>query len=261
MKVDTHETFDLPRQRERAKDPLPLFLFSIAALLLVLLSDAYTIPIFIALFFLIWVIGKGGSPGVVFKRLAGPFALALVLLVTQSLFNGHEVLATLDLRLFTICIYKEGLCKGLFLLSKVIAGSLVLVSVSLSLSIPDFIRCLSFLKIPDILILESLLTFRYIYLLREEAQRVRQAQLLRGGYITWRKGIRSTSILGSSIIIRSLDRASHIQDAARLRLGSGRGLPALPRVSKKRIDIRELLLLVMAFLTFLLSWKVYHVGP
>lgn len=260
MTGDTREAFYIPKQREWAKDPLPFFLFSLSVLILTLLTSTYPMPLFIAVFFLAWVIGKRTSLMTVAKRLAAPLAIALVLLLTQSLFYGHEVMASLDLGLMRVSLYREGLRRGLFLLSKVIAGSLVLVNISVNLSIPDFIRCLSFLKVPEILILESLLTYRYIYLLREEAQRIHQAQRLRGGHVTWRKGIRSASLLGSSLVIRSLSRMGRVHEAARLRLGSGHGLPAIPWTVEKRVDPREVFLLVLAFLMFLLSWRVFHVN-
>lgn len=255
-----HEDFKLPERSDRSSNPLPFFLFSLASLLVVILSKEFPAPLLTIAFFLIWLLGVGNSPRRILKRLLGPLYIGVLLFIMQSLFHGKEVLALIDFGLFKVSVFREGLLRGLLLLSKTIAGSLIMVNVSVNLSILEFLSCLSSLKIPEIIIFEALLTYRYVFLLRDEAQRLRQAQAIRGGYIDRCKGIRSASLIGSTLIISSLERASRIQEANRLRIGTGSGVPTFSHFSSKRVDLVEVVLLSLALVTFLASWRVFHVN-
>jgi cobalt/nickel transport system permease protein len=259
MMSDSHGFLGLSDKGERGENPLPLLLFSLASILMVLFSNKFPTLFFTCFFYLVWLLSMGISLKKVLKRLSGPLAVALVLLVTQSLFHGKDVIASIKVGSLTISVFREGLWRGLLLLCKIVSGSLVMVNITFSMSVPDFLGCLSLLKVPGIVILEALLTYRYLFLLRDEALRIRQAQIIRGGYISWRKGVRSVSLLGSSLVINSLERASRAQDAARLRMGSQGGLPAFSRLSGKMISRREAALLSAAFLVLLVAWWIYHV--
>ena len=63
----------------------------------------------------------------------------------------------------------------------------------------------------------TLIMYRYIFLLFDEAQRIRTAQRARLGFSRFRSGLRSSGILGGMLLLRSFDRADRSFAAMRCR--------------------------------------------
>jgi len=57
------------------------------------------------------------------------------------------------------------------------------------------------------------LTYRYLFLLSDEAQRIREAQLSRLGHCSWLKGMRSYGVLTGMLMARSYDKAEAVYQA------------------------------------------------
>ena len=63
----------------------------------------------------------------------------------------------------------------------------------------------------------ALIMYRYIFLMFEEATRIRSAQKSRLGYVSFKNSLRSISTLGGMLILRSYDRAERSFAAMRCR--------------------------------------------
>lgn len=106
---------------------------------------------------------------------------------------------------------------------------------------------LSLLKVPDILVTQLLITYRYISLLLKEAGTMWNAYSLRA---PGQKGLHIStwgSFVGQ-LLIRSMDRAGHLYQSMEMRGFHGAFYYA-PQIRTKRSDIPFLLFWIAAFLT------------
>ncbi len=78
------------------------------------------------------------------------------------------------------------------------------------------------LKVPELFIELIVITYRFIFLMTKEAQIISNAQIARGGYTNFRNTIRSSALLASSLLARSLISAKEMELALNSRGYSGK---------------------------------------
>lgn len=88
--------------------------------------------------------------------------------------------------------------------------------------IPELFAALRRLRLPAFVVELSLLVYRSIQVLIEEADRLRIAAGSRLGFVDRRTTVRSTKLLAGSLLIRSIDRAERLEDAMQARGYAGR---------------------------------------
>lgn len=111
--------------------------------------------------------------------------------------------------------------RGLWYSLVVMGGSFLMLSFSLSISETEILRVAKKLKIPEVFIETASLMLRYIFVLRDEAQRIKDAQTVRLGYVKPVNGIRSSASLAGKVFIRSHDKAAKVAEAMTLRGKNG----------------------------------------
>lgn len=136
------------------------------------------------------------------------------------------------------------LLKGL---GCVLSGWLLLATTSL-----ERLACaLQKLPLPQVLIISTLLTWRYLVLLLQEGRRMQQAYALRAprtGGIPWRI---SGSLLGL-LFLRSLDRARTVYESMELRGFQGR----FPETGAESSICASLLLVILTLVWCLVCWNL-----
>jgi cobalt/nickel transport system permease protein len=160
------------------------------------------------------LIGRAGVPlGKVLRRLAAPLYIALVAFTVQLFLVGETALFEVGPLLAT----REGMARGILLASKVFGGTSVVVALSLTTPVVELMVIAAWLRVPPILIEVAGLTYRYLFLLAEEAERIREAQTVRLGYVGWRRSLSSYSQMAGLVLLNAYSRAERVYEAMLLR--------------------------------------------
>ncbi|MBI4318263.1 MAG: cobalt ECF transporter T component CbiQ [Chloroflexi bacterium] len=163
------------------------------------------------------LLALGLPPRTLASRLAIPWYFASVAVATQLLFTGSIPI----LQVGSVVAYAEGLERGLLLGSKIVAGTTLVLTFSLTSTVTELLSLAAWLRLPPILVEISALTYRYLFLLAEDGQRIREAQAARLGHSTWWRSVRSYGMLIGMVIARSYDRAEGVYQAMAARGYSG----------------------------------------
>lgn len=189
-----------------------------AALAVNLTSVGVEVPLFL-LGGAFGLVLAAGLPAAGFgKRMVVPATLAVVAFLTQLIWvRQGAVVTTVGLHFFTLVIHQGGLQRGLELAARILGGMGVLLFFSLTTPLPELMRAARFFRCPPVLVELALIMYRYIFLLLEEAGRIRTAQKSRLGFTGFRTGVRSSAILGGMLVLRTYDRAERSFAAMRCR--------------------------------------------
>ena len=164
------------------------------------------------------ILCAGVRPAVILKRLAIPFLLATVAFLSQMLWvRSGPVSLQLPIFSWEWTIYGDGLQSGLELALRILGGVSTLLFFSLTTPLPELMRAARFFRCPTLLVELTMIIYRYLFLLLEEGQRIRNAQVARLGYASFRSGLTSSGILGGMLILRTYDRAERNMVAMRSR--------------------------------------------
>lgn len=156
-------------------------------------------------------------------RMLPALVVGVMLVVLRGLTIPGRPMISIDLpRLAPVVVSSEGLMAGFDLAAVVLAGVSLLLLLGLSTPLPALLGALRWYRVPGLFIDLGMLMYRYLFLFVEEAQRMRQAQRLRGPEVPWRRAMGGFNSLGANLLIRSYDRSQRVYDAQRLRGGERR---------------------------------------
>lgn len=177
----------------------------------------------------------------ILARLMVPWYFAAVAFLTQLFLAGQTPLFAIG----PAVAHVEGLARGLSIAGKVVGGTAAVLVVSMTTPMTGLLATAAWLRLPPILVEIAALTYRYIFLLAEEAERIREAQKTRLGHSGWRNSMRSYGILGGMVMVNSYDRAERLYQAMLLR--GYNGDLHIPSGEKgfSRGDVKALLLVAL----------------
>ena len=198
--------------------------FVLASLVANLLSASIWTPAGIAVLCLAALLFIRIPPRLLLLRLSLPLVMATVVLITQLSMWGGSQLWSIDIGVFHLAAYREGLYRGLLIMWRVIAGISLILFLSMSTPAYKLLGAARWLRMPATLIELLLLIYRYIFVLLDEMIVMQEAQRVRLGYLNWRLSMNSISILGAGLILRSYDRAERVYDAMLVRGYNGADL-------------------------------------
>jgi cobalt/nickel transport system permease protein len=187
--------------------------FTVIALVINLLSPSVYTPIAIAFFCLITLMAIRVPPKLLGLRLIMPLAMAAMVLVTQVFFYGTTPLFTIPFWGFNLVGYEEGLARGLLIMCRVIGGVSLILFLTMSTPANKLLLAARWFRLPKVFIELSLLIYRYIFVLIEEAITIKDAQRVRLGYGNWQQSMRSVGTLGGILVLRAYDRAERVFEA------------------------------------------------
>jgi cobalt/nickel transport system permease protein len=217
MQGITSDLFAQRQNRFNAIDARVKMVFILLALSVNLLSPTIHTPLFIAVASLTTLGFVGVQTKLLAIRLVAPLVMAATVVIVQMFFYGHSPLFTIHLWHFQIVGYHEGLSRGLLIMSRVIGGVSLILLLSMSTPINRLLGAARWFKISPTFVELALLSYRYVFVLLEEAVSIRNAQKVRLGYHKWRRNMSSVSSLGGSLILRAYDRSERVFEAMLVR--------------------------------------------
>ena len=182
-------------------------------------------------------------------RLTAPLGIASVLLVLQCLFTGTTPLwAGLGLT-----VTREGLHTGLLMASRVVGGMSVMLLLSSVTPAHRIFLALRALGMSKGWVEIAMLMYRYIFVLLDLTADVTNAQRVRLGYSSVRRGLSSTGVVAGVVVLRSIDQAVRTNEAMRARGYDGDiPLGVLPPIARRDIwIIGGTVLLLIAFISIM----------
>lgn len=133
-------------------------------------------------------------------RLLEPFGVAGVVIFVKLYFIGWG-----------------GLAEGIVMASRILGAVSLILLLSMTTPVDALLKALTWFKVPRTWTDVALLTYRYIFVLLEDAYVVYSAQRVRLGYLGIRRSFTSFGTLAGAIVIRAHDQAMATSQAMRLR--------------------------------------------
>jgi cobalt/nickel transport system permease protein len=163
--------------------------------------------------------------------IAFPSTFAIFVVASQTVFHGGSVFATLG----PFDLHRDGMLHGFFLSLRIVAGGLVVVVLGVSTPLNRLCLALKWFRAPATFVEVIQLTYRYLFDMRAEFFRMRDAQRSRLGWSSARHGLASSRMLGGALFLDVYERGLRSAEAMRCRGAGPVAAGSLPRLS--RLDL------------------------
>ncbi|MEK7274152.1 MAG: cobalt ECF transporter T component CbiQ [Candidatus Desantisbacteria bacterium] len=177
---------------------LKIFFVSLA-IIITILSQRPELPIIICLLSIISLLSVRIPPLVVLVRLTAPLGLVAGILLIKGFFCKDSLLALL-------------LIGG-----KIMGATSLVIFLSMTTPANKLLNSASWFKIPRTWIEIAIITYRYVFVLMEDAITIRNAQKVRLGYSNLSRSVRSLAQLVGSVFIRAYDQSISTYEAMQCR--------------------------------------------
>lgn len=166
-------------------------------------------------------------------RILSPLMMAGVLLVVNMLFTGHTPFISISLGGWHLDLMGEGLHQGMFLASRVMGATGVLLFLGFTTPAHRIFAALRWFGAPESWVELAISIYRHTFTLIDTASDMYYAQRVRLGYTGARRSLESSGVLVGSVLLRSLEQAARTHEAMVARGYTGNTVMGpLPRVVK-----------------------------
>ncbi len=147
-------------------------------------------------------------------RLAIPFGVAWLVLLTLLFTNGSHPLVTLLSKPFALVIYSEGIERGILIMLRILAAVTLACVLSCSTPMVEILETLRIFKLPGLMVDIADMMFRYVFIMAEVGRNMHQAQMSRTTRrLPWMERIRHAGNIAIHVITKSLDHSTKIYNA------------------------------------------------
>ncbi|MEO0984015.1 MAG: cobalt ECF transporter T component CbiQ [Cyanobacteria bacterium J06639_14] len=169
----------------------------------------------IALWLSLWIVGYAQIPATIYARLL-LLPISFWLMSVPALLLGFGLgqnLGSFQADVWRgwaagpvyIYLSRQGWQQASAVLMRAIALTSCLYFILLTVPFVEILRVLRQLRCPSLMIELLALMYRFIFMLATTATELATAQRSRGGYLTWRRRLRSLSIIVSQLMVRTLE--------------------------------------------------------
>jgi cobalt/nickel transport system permease protein len=224
-------------------DPRAKFLGMLVFVLGVVLTPvAYWLSFAFYLILLLVLIGLSRvSPAYLLKRSLVVLPFVAMVAIFIPFFKSGEVLYTVRLWSWHVSLTLTGLELMGTLLAKAWLSVLGIAILMATTSMPDLLKGLERLKCPQLLIMLLSFMYRYLFVLTDEALRLKQARDSRHFGGNFLLNIRTMGHMAGSLFVRSYERGERIYSAMLSRGFDGHGR-SINLLSFKAVDVSSLVI-------------------
>jgi len=180
-------------------------LFAISAIIIVVCSHNIYVPLIAFSLSLVLLLGIRVPPKIILLRLAAPLGIAGMIFLTQIFFYGMT----------------EGFAHGFLIMARVLGAVSLIIFLSMTTPVNKLLNAARWFKVPNIWVEIAMLSYRYSFVLLEDAITIRNAQKVRLGYSSLARSLKSFGELMGSTVIRTHDRSIAVYESMVLRGYSG----------------------------------------
>lgn len=131
-----------------------------------------------------------------------PVSFALMsIIVVLFITGGGRVLV--DLPGLPLAVTTEGANLAILILARVFGGMCSLYFIGLTTPMTEIFDILHRLRVPTVLVDLAMLTYRFIFILIDEAGQIYRSQVMRLGYGRFRESVNSLGMLAGTLFIRT----------------------------------------------------------
>ena len=215
--------------------------FAAACLALAVAAPNPAAPLAVGAVCLCLLLSSGAPVWAVCLRMSEPLVFALIIASLQAfLVQGRGGPGLFGM---TFSLSAEGLHKGVLIMSRVFGAASAVLFLTMTTPVHRLLSAAARLKAPKAMTELSLLAYRYVFVLIEDAVTIYYAQKGRLGYSSFTRGARSLAQLAGSVFLRAYDQAEATGEAMALRGYTGEYVPAF----RERFRARDGLLLGALF--------------
>ena len=127
--------------------------------------------------------------------------------------QGETPLFTFTIFDFSLSIKSKGIELALLLFSRTLGGMSALFFIALTTPMIEIFSILKSFGLPELLMELSMLIYRYIFLLLDEATMIHNAQTMRMGNSALRSSLKSFSMLSSVLFLRAWEQGERLMIA------------------------------------------------
>ena len=176
-------------------------LFVVAAIIIVVSSRNPYVPLIVFFLCLVFLLDIRIPLRIILLRVAAPLSVAGAILFMQIFSYGMA----------------EGLARGVLIMAKVLGGVSLIILLSMTTPINKLLNAARWFKVPNTWVEIAMLSYRYSFVLLEDAVTIRNAQKVRLGYSGLTQSLRSFGELMGSTVIRTYDRSIAVYESMVLR--------------------------------------------
>jgi cobalt/nickel transport system permease protein len=192
-------------------------LFVAAAIIIILFSQYLYVLLIVFFLSMAFLLSIRIPVKIILLRLVTPLGMAGVILLIQIFFYGMTPLVKLNLWGFHLVGYKEGLLRGFLIMGKVLGSVSLIMFLSMTTPVHKLLKAARWFKVPNTWVEIAMLSYRYSFVLLEDAVTIRNAQKVRLGYSSLARSLRSFGELMGSTVIRTYDRSIAVYESMVLR--------------------------------------------
>jgi cobalt/nickel transport system permease protein len=144
------------------------------------------------------------------KLLAVPLTFVLFSCLAVIFLQGGEALLSFSILGINLEVSREGLSLALLLLARTLGGMCALFFIALTTPMIEVFSILKSIGLPSFLIELSILIYRYIFVLLDQAATIHSAQTMRLGGSNIRSSILSFSMLSSVLFLRAWEQGERL---------------------------------------------------
>ena len=202
----------------------------LANILLCISSPGPIAPLIVAASLSIAILLLARIPPQVYSRLLLiPISFAMMSIVV-IVFVTRSGTVLFEIQGFPIAITTDGANLAILLLARVFGGMCSLYFISLTTPMTEVFDIFRRLRVPTVLIDLAMLTYRFIFILIEEADQIYRSQVMRLGYSRFRESVSSFGMLAGALFLRTWENGEALVLAMDARCYDGKlGMPAETR--------------------------------
>lgn len=200
-------------------------ILGLGCILICVSSGGFLTPLAIALSISMVTIFIGGTNLQFYlKLLLVPLGFAfLSILVILFVRNSGDIVFSYDLFGFlTLKITKGSINEGVLVFSRVLGGMCSLFFISLTTPATETFALARKCRVPGFIIELSMLVYRYIFILIEQAEMILSAQLMRLAYGRRKGSVESFGMMAGALFINSWESGERLVDAMDCRCYNGK---------------------------------------
>ncbi|MDO8662744.1 MAG: cobalt ECF transporter T component CbiQ [Candidatus Omnitrophota bacterium] len=176
-------------------------LFIAAAIMIVVSSRNAYLPLIVFFSSLVILLGIGIPPKIILLRLAVPLGVVGAIFIMQIFFYGMA----------------DGLAAGFLIVARVLGAVSLIICLSMTTPVNKLLHAARWFQVPNTWVEIAMLSYRYSFVLLEDAVTIRNAQRARLGYSSLGRSLKSFGELMGSTVIRAYDRSIAVYESMLLR--------------------------------------------
>ncbi|MGA2192848.1 MAG: cobalt ECF transporter T component CbiQ [Nitrospirota bacterium] len=226
----------------RGMDARLKIILSVCCIAICIASSGIAVPIFIGAMCLGLVIASGASLKSIALRMAEPLVFSFALALFQAAVSKGAPGASFKVVGIAVVLSADGIARGMHLVARAFGAVSAVLFLSMTTPVYRLLSAASGLRFPKGLVELLFFSYRYIFVLMEDAVTVYHSQKGRLGYAGPVRGIRSLGVLFGSVLFRAYSQAEATGAAMVLRGYTGEYIPE----NTERLRASDLL--IFAFL-------------